>query len=142
MLSDDLTDDLQQRARIERVQEERAEEERAEQLLNAVMELSQDEVDAIYHELWPNQDHKERAFVSVRQAVSLCDKEQRPRPLQLQSAFAQLRQMELGLDAAMLAAPRILLIDQDVPPLMGTAKPARVPESRDSVHNQHRRRNG
>ena len=118
MLPDHLRDDLKQRARIERAQEDSAEEERAEQLLNAVMSLSQEEVDAIYYKLWPNEDSKQRAFGSVQHAVDLCRKEQRARPLQLRSAFAQLRQMELGLAVTEPATPRILLVDQDASRLL------------------------
>src|SRR5215467_3133269 len=95
MLPDDLTDDLEQRARTERAEKDRAEQERAEQLLNTVMELSQSEVDAIYCNVWPNEDSAQRAFTAVRHAAELCKKEQRPQPFQLKSAFAQLSQMEL-----------------------------------------------
>jgi PleD family two-component response regulator len=122
MLPDDLTDDREERLRKERAEQDRAEEERAELLLNTVMELSQDEVDAIYSEVWPNEDSTQRAFASVRQAEALCDKEQRRRPSQLQSASVQLSQMDLGLAKTEPATPRILLIDQDACRLMERRK--------------------
>jgi hypothetical protein len=117
MLPDDLTDDIELHARRKRAEEERAEEECAEQLLNTVMELSQDEVDTFYREVWPNEDSAQQAFASVQDAVGRWNKEQRRQPLQLRSAFAQLCQREL-LPAPKQATPRILLIDWDFPRLL------------------------
>ncbi|MGC1449065.1 MAG: hypothetical protein WA830_03420 [Candidatus Sulfotelmatobacter sp.] len=106
MLPEDLTDDL---------------EERAEELLSAVLELTQDEVDAIYREVRPNEDSRQWAFASAQHAAELCDKEQRLRPPVLHAALAQLCQMDLGLTVAKPAAC-VLLIDQDVTRLVERRK--------------------
>jgi len=113
MLPDDLTHEREECVQAKRAEEDRAEEERAEHLLNTTSELSQDEVDAIYCKVWPNEDSRQRAFASARQAEGLCKKEQRQQPPQLKAASAQLAQMELGLPETKLATARVLLIDQD-----------------------------
>src|SRR5579862_7440007 len=89
-------------------------EERADQLLNAALNLSEADVDGIYGAARPNQDPGERAFELAVQAAALCDGEQRPRPVQLQTALAETAQLKLPLDDKPSAElPRVLLIDND-----------------------------
>jgi hypothetical protein len=96
-------------------------EQLAEEILDAVLRLSEAEIDGIYGAARPKEDPKERLFDLTRLATAECA--DRPQPIQLQAAKAAVAQIPLPLQEPASQTPaRVLLVDHDASRLLERRK--------------------